>query len=501
MKKRNKKNNPKTKPLAASKPGRTPMKISSESLEQHQSHIMVRKQIKESYSPPITFGKPKEDIELAMDFCSNSIYDFIGSSSNSSLGLFGSAEFMGYASLSNLMQDGLLRIGPDIMAEEMTRKWVEFSFSGESEGDNKEKSTEIEEIESEFTRLDVRGIFRQAELFNEFFGGCLVYIDTGDSEDEDELKTPLALDDAKIKKGSLINLQVVEPVNVYPGTYNSDNPLKKDYFQPDTWFVLGKEVHKSRLLHFTANTPPLLLKPAYNFFGIPPVQMALDYVAKFTDSREAAARLLKKFSLTTLGTNMESILQGGTSSSLDLRAQLIAKYRDNESLILIDKETEEISQINTSLAGVIDITRQTLEFVASIWRIPNVKFFGISPGGMNATGESDFQNFYDHTNAEQERKFRKNVQTVLEIVQYNLGKKPDPNIVFKFVPLKEMSAKEIEENQKMKAERYEILETNGVISSLEIRTVIAKDPDSGFNDIEVDDVPEAPDNYEPGQDE
>lgn len=476
-----------------------PMKISSEATSMYQSNVLQRKQIQESYQPPLTLGKPKNGDALAMDSCPSTFYEFVSNSSLSSLGLFGSAEFIGYASLSNLMQDGLLRIGPDIMSEEMTRKWIEFSLAGESQEDKEKEKSIIEEIESEFTRLKVREIFRQAEFLNEFFGGCIVYIDTGDSDDENELKTPLALDKVKIEKGSLINLQVVEPVNVYPGIYNSDNPLKKDYFQPDTWFVLGKEVHKSRVLHFKANNPPLLLKPAYNFFGIPPVQMALDYVAKFTESREAAARLLTKFSLTNLSTNMEAILSGGTSSSLDLRAQLIAKYRDNESLILTDKETEELTQINTSMSDVVDLVRQTLEFVAAIWRIPVVKFLGISPGGMNATGESDFQNFYDHTNSEQERKFRENIQRLLEIVQFNLGREPDKNIVFKFVPLKEMSAKETEEIQKMKSERYEILQSNGDVSQTEVRAVIAKDPDSGFNNIDVDDVPEAPEEFDPSQ--
>lgn len=476
---------------------RKPMKISLAALDTYQSDVLTRQQILKSYGPPATLGRPKVTPELAMDACGGSnIYDYVGNTT-SAFGMFGSAEFIGYAALSNLMQDGLLRIGADTMADEMTRKWVDFDFAGEDKKKGKEVNPIIADIETEFTRLDVRGVFRQAEFYNEFFGGCLVFIDTGDNEDEEELKTPLALDKAKIKKGSLINLQPIEPVNVYPGRYNSSEPLKDDYFEPSTWFVLGKEVHKSRLLFFAANTPPILLKPAYNFFGIPPVQMILDYVANFTDSREAAARLLQKFSMTNLGTNLEAILQGGGCEQMDARAQLIAKYRDNNSLIMTDMETELLTQINTPLSGVIDIVRQALEFAIAIWRIPVVKFLGVSPGGMNATGESDFQNFYDHIMSVQEKRFRKNIQTVLEIVQLNLGKEPDPNISFKFVPLKEMSAKETAEIQKMDAETTDIYVTSGIVSQQEVRQKIADDPDSGFNAIDVDDVPEAPEDYEP----
>jgi phage-related protein (TIGR01555 family) len=503
--KKNRKRNRATKAEAIA-PGKTirkPMKISQEALSTHQDNIMTRRQIVESYRPAFTLGKPKEEQDkLAMDACagSNSIYDYIGNTT-SAFGMFGSAEFIGYAALSNLMQDGLLRIGADTMADEMTRKWIQFDFAGEDDQKGKDKNPILEDIESEFTRLKVRERFNTAEFYNEYFGGCLVYIDTGDGDDPKELLTPLALDKAKIKKGCVVNLQPVEPVNVYPGIYNSNNPLLEDYFEPSTWFVLGKEVHKTRLLFFAANTPPILLKPAYNFFGIPPVQMILDYVANFTDSREAAARLLQKFSLTYLKTNMSAILTGGSCEQMDLRAQLIAKFRDNNSLIMINggnaDEAEGIEQVNTPLSGVIDIVRQTLEFVAALWRIPVVKFLGISPGGMNATGESDFQNFYDHILSVQEKRFRHNIQIMLEIVQLNLGKEPDPNITFKFVPLKEMSAKETAEIQKLNSEKDVAYIDSGVISQEEVRQRIVDDPDSGYNSIDVDDVPEAPDDYSP----
>lgn len=509
MAKKHKKKTKVTKPkvIAPAPSGRKPMKISRAALDNYQSDVLTRQQIRDSYKPALTLGKPKAEQDvLAMDSCGiNGIYDYVGNAAGA-FGMFGSAEFIGYAALSNLMQDGLLRIGPDTIADEMTRKWIQFDFAGEDDKEGKEVNPIINDIETEFTRLKVQSVFREAEFFNNYFGGCLVYIDTGYSDDPEELKTPLVLDKAKVKKGSLVNLQVVEPVNIYPGVYNSNEPWKDDYFIPETWFILGREIHKSRLLYFAANKPPILLKPAYNFFGIPPVQMVLDYVANFTDTRDAAARLLKKFSLTYLKTNMSAILQDGKGSDqLDLRLGLIAKYRDNDSIVALNggavDEQESVEQINTPLSGVIDVVRQTLEFCAAIWRMPIVKFIGISPGGMNATGESDFQNWYDHLISLQEKRFRDNIQTVLELVQLNLGKEPDDNIKFKFVPLKEMSAKETAEIQKFNSEKDQVYLDSGVISQEEVRQRLVDDPDSGYNSIDVDDVPEAPEEFAPPKEE
>ncbi len=480
---------------------RRKMQINPEALQTTvKSNPQRIKEIKAAYAPPHTLGDNKgEKATLAMDsgFLPNqSLVDFVGNAV-SSFGLFGSAEFLGYASLANLMQDGILRLGADALADEMTRKWIEFAYVGEDDENKEDTEKKIKDIEAEFVRLEVRDRFRQCEFFNEFYGGCLLYMNTGETDDPEELSTPLVIDKAKITKGCLEELVVVEPVNVYPGIYNSNQPLKSDYFNPATWFVLGQEVHKSRLMKFEANEPPLLLKPAYNFFGIPPAQIVLDYVANFSGTRESAARLLQKFSLTYLKTNLESVLQGGGTEQLDLRAQLLARSRDNDSLVVVDNETEDVAQINTPLSGVVDIVRQTLEFVSAIWHIPVVKFLGISPGGFNSTGDSDFQSFYDHCGSLQEKRFRKNVQTVLDAVQLNLGYELDPNITFKFVPLKEMTAKEMAEIAELKSRVNTNYVNGGVLSQEEVRQVLANDPDSGFNSIDVSDVPESPDSYSP----
>lgn len=112
---------------------------------------------------------------------------------------------------------------------------------------------------------------------------------------------------------------------------------------------------------------------------------------------------------------MESELQQGLAwDKLDPRVSELVRYRTNDGVFLIDRETENVIKLETPLSSVMDIVRQALEFLAALNRTPAVKLLGISPSGFNATGESDIRNYYDHTTSQQEKVLRRAIQRALE---------------------------------------------------------------------------------------
>ena len=52
-------------------------------------------------------------------------------------------QFLGYGVLSALSQNGIIRAGVNLRADEMTRRWVEYNYTGESMSDD-EAAAEIE---------------------------------------------------------------------------------------------------------------------------------------------------------------------------------------------------------------------------------------------------------------------------------------------------------------------------------------------------------------------
>src|ERR1700692_4517781 len=91
--------------------------------------------------------------------------------------------FLGYAYLSALAQRPEYRVISETIASEMTREWIELKSTGEDDKTDKIKAL-VDAIEA----LGVREVVREAIEGDGFFGRGHIYLDTGDTDDRDELK-------------------------------------------------------------------------------------------------------------------------------------------------------------------------------------------------------------------------------------------------------------------------------------------------------------------------
>lgn len=440
------------------------------------------------YAPPRTLGATEADT-VAMDnhLQRCGYHGLIAHAINLGMGLEEIApQFLGYPYLAGLSQNGLIRAGVCTIAEEMTKKWIEIKRGEESAEDDDRVKT----LMSALNDFGIPKLFNEAAEKCDFDGGCLIFIDTG--EEDKALEEPLHADPALFSGKRIKRFTLVEAINLYPGLYNATDPLAPDYFTPTHWLVLGKRIHRSRLLYFAPNKVNLLLRPAYNFFGIPASQLCLDYVAHFTKTREAAQRLLTKFSLTVFKSDMSAILGGGGADNFDRRMAYLTQWRDNDMILAIDMEREDVVKLETPISGVTDIVRQSLEFVSMVFRMPVTKFLGISPAGMNATGESDMRNFYDHVESKQEKVLRRPLDKVLDLLQLHLFGEIDPEIKAVFCPLSDEDDSQKAMTQKTKMDTLAVAVQSAIVSEEEARQAIVDDPDSPLNFITPDEVPEAP---------
>lgn len=471
------------------------------------------------YGPAKTLGA-NEDVQIAVDNAldESGVYSLLAHSIN--MGSMPITQFMGYGALQQLAQNGLIRACIETVSDDMTRNWIELKREGEAEekdskntagqvfmeslglqprDDDQELQSEHEETEdtlisdlnAAMVKYGLQKIFHEAATLVGYEGGALIFIDTG--AQGDELKLPLNFTEySQELRGNTLRFICIDPVNVFPGLYNATSPLRDDYFRPNTWWILGQEVHASRLIRLVANECPVLLKPAYNFFGIPQAQILWDYVLHFQECRVASQRLLSKFSLTVFKTQMSDVLtQAAGTEMIDRRINYLVQNRSNDGVLVMDKESEDVVKLETPISGVTDIVRQALEILAAMNRTPAVKLLGISPSGFNATGESDIRNYYDHIRAQQEKVFRDAITTCLKAIQLHEKSRIDPSVTFDFAALGEVDNAAIATTQKTKTDTMVALLQNNVISPEEARRALADDPDSGFNNIDVDDMPES----------
>lgn len=460
-----------------------PMKISESALaelgEAPRSPVFV--------APPIAPGVlPEGKKAMALDAQVGSVYGWAnGANTTFSEGI----QYMGFQYLAELSQRAEYRRPSEILAKNMTRKWLKIHATGEGE----DKAAKIKAIEEEFKRLDVQNVIRKAVEMDGIFGRAQIYVDLGVTLDQrDEINKPIAMTSTKVPKDSLKRLTLIEPLWTYPNNYNSTDPLSPTFYHPTSWFVMGTDVHASRLLTVIGRPLPDILKPAYAFGGLSLSQMAKPYVDNWLRTRQAVADLLVSFTTFVLKTDMGVVLNEGAATQLKRRTMLFNKVRDNRGLFVLDKDREEFENVSAPLGGLDALQAQTQEHMSAVCGIPLSILLGITPQGLNASNEGEIRTFYDWIEAEQESKLTPHVQYILNLVQLSKLGAIDPGIGFSWNPLWTMSDKERGEINKQEAETDAIYFDMGTLDSEEIRTRLANKEDSPYAGLDLSKVIEQP---------
>jgi phage-related protein (TIGR01555 family) len=433
---------------------------------------------------------------MAMDEDIGGLYGWAGGYGGTG-GLFGEGlSFVGYAYLAELTQRPEYRRGSEIIAKEMTRKWIRLTAAGDDD-----KTDKLAALDAAMKRLRVQDAFRRAAEHDGFFGKGQIYLDTGATQDPAELKTPLILDRAKIKPGGLKRLVVVEPLWTYPTAYNAIDPLGADYYKPQAWYAMGKEVHASRWLTFVGRELPDLLKPAYMFGGLSLTQMGKPYVDNWLRTRQSVSDLIHSFSVSGLKTNLGGALTGGGLASggglgvMD-RVALFNNMRDNSGSLVLDKDSEDWFNISTPLGTLDHLQAQAQEHQSAVWGIPLIVFFGITPSGLNASSDGEIAVWNAWIEAQQEHLFTANLTRLLQIIQLSEFGEIDPDIGFVWEKLGKIDATAAAAIRKSDADVAVAYIGAGVLAPEEERTRLAAAEDSLYPGLDVSDLPEMPE--EPG---
>lgn len=488
--------------MAAKQPAVQTPAEAAESLKVTLEHVLAMRAKPETKKQPLKpehfkpYEPPKGVLptgttgkKLAMD---------AGFNENDALGMLGNVNaafdegyaFPGFTILANWAQIPEFRRPAEVYAREMTRKWIKIKATGEEK-----KVDQIKALEAEFRRLNVQAVFREAIEKDGLFGRAQIFLDMGaesDQLDPSELRSELTESSAKIGIGSLKRLTVVEPIWSYPNRYNADNPLDPTFYKPTSWFVMGKEIHCSRLMTIVSRKVPDILKPAYAFAGLSLSQMIKPYADNWLRTRQSVSDLIHAFTVWTLKTDMTQLLSKGGAENFFYRMQLFNLGRDNHGINAINKDGEEFDNVSAPIAGLDKLQAQSQEQMCSPSGLPLVYLTGITPSGLNATSEGEIEVFQDTLSANQEI-YTPFISKVLNIAQLSLFGEIDPDIGFEWVPMRTMSEEQRANIRKVEAETDATMIGAGVISQDESRTRLANEEDSPYHGLDLNmPLPEVP---------
>lgn len=431
---------------------------------------------------------------LAMDGALNEVANW-GSQSYGQQQIMGGDSFPGYPALSIMATIAEYRRAVETVARHMTRRWIKFMSVGD--GDKAEK---IQKIEAEMKRLGVKPAFQKIAEHDGYFGRSHLFLDFGDWDDREELATDAGTGDDDISKSKcsperpLKRIKPVEAVWTYPLAYNASDPLAHDWYKPQTWSVMGKGIHVSRLLTFIGREVPDMLKPTYSFGGLSLSQMAKPSVDNWLETRQSVNDIISAFSVMVLKIDLTDVLQGGGQKLFE-RIELFNAQRDNRGLLTIGTE-EDFKNIAAPLSGLDALQAQAQEHMASIWGIPIEILNGIQPMGLNASSEGQIRVFYDWINSCQEHLYRPHLTTVINFIQLSLWGEVDPDITYDFEDLEASNDKEKADIELIKAQTHQYYNDMGAVDAGEVRQTIADDPDSPYHGLSGD-LPQRPGEEDP----
>ena len=378
------------------------------------------------------------------------------------------------------------------LATELTRKWIKFNSTDTEDESTKTKITEIEQA---FTALGIQGIIRKAAEHDAFYGTGQILINIKGAD----LKTPLIIDPRTVKKDSLIGFKNVDPIWTTPLMYNSLTPSSPNFYRPDSWWVMGEHWDASRIIVTVTREVPDIFKPAFNFSGMSLSQLAEPYVNNWLRTRQSVSDLINNFSVLVLKTAMDQVLTGGDDgSNLFARIKLFSATRSNKGVMVLDKDREELEQIAVPLGGLHELQSQALEQLCVVSREPATVLTGITPSGFGNVAEGEVRIWYDYIHAQQEAHWRSPIDKMFKIIQMSMYGEIDPEITFEFVPLYEMTEEQestIRVNDSIRAGN---LIDRGVIDAQEERERLARDPESGYQGIDISKEIAPPDEAEEG---
>ena len=136
--------------------------------------------------------------------------------------------------------------------------------------------------------------------------------------------------------------------------------------------------------------------------------------------------------------------------------------------LLLDKE-EEWQRVTANFTTLPDILQMYLVIVSGAADIPATRMLGQSPAGLNATGDADLRNYYDHVNSEQVAQLSP-AMAVLDdvIIRSALGDR-NPSMFYLWNPLWQLSEAEKATVAKSKADTLQIDVNTGLIDQEALR--------------------------------
>ncbi|WP_130887461.1 phage portal protein [Pseudomonas sp. Sample_21] len=319
---------------------------------------------------------------------------------------------------------------------------------------------QIELIEAEEDRLNVKGKILEALLKARLFGGAAVFIGTGERDTASELKPD------RVEKGGIKYLTVMTRRQL-SATEIEQDPQSPRFGKPKAYRLPGStvEIHPSRLVIFVGVPHPdseLAVGTGFGW-GDSVLLSAMPAVRHYDETVANVVSLVYEAKIDVINIpNLMSSMQDKNYERLLLeRLRLAATAKGiNGTLILDGQETH--SSKSASFGNLPEVIAKTEQGVAGAFDIPGTRMFGQSSTGLGANGEENTRNYYDNVASRQKLEIKPAMSVLDEgLIRSALGSRPK-EVHYTWAPLWQATAKERADIGKTTADTIKALKDSGL---------------------------------------
>jgi len=359
------------------------------------------------------------------------------------------------------LKGGIGKVIVSAFPEDAVRNW----FTIENDTDN----TLLDMMK----KLKTKKAIELAMCWSRLMGGGAIFMGIQDGL---PLSEPVNI--SKIKEVNY--LLVFDKWSTTINTLNYNNNIEnKNYGELETITLFGKNgqilnnVHISRLMVFKGEPVPRMKENENNweFWGASFLESMMNELGWTYSTFLAVADVLQELIIGKYKIRgLKEAISEGREKDIQKRMSLIDISKSTIKSVLLDADNEDYTRDSMSLAGIPDTLYVFMMLICGVSQYPFTRLWGRSPAGLNATGESDFRNYYDKVKASQVTDIEPEIENKLLVyLNASIGNKiKNPKI--KWSALQEATPKE---NLEMKEKQANIDKIYGldmpILLSEEIR--------------------------------
>lgn len=339
------------------------------------------------------------------------------------------------------------------------------------------------QIQDEWRRIGLIERVRQCRRYRRAFGGGALLLGLDDGVEDWRFEVV----DERVR--GLMFVRAIDCEQLTPLYYYGD-PKKAKFGEVAIWrytprvsgspvpgeeIVTGQvlDVHESRLVRFDGirTSEEMTWYSQRAGWGDSYVTRTWGAIRDCAAAIDATGMLVQDFGQAVYKIKgLAQILAQDKSDTFKSRMQAINLAKSTLGMLFID-ENEDYQRTATPVTGLAELLRIHMERVAASAEMPVTLYWGVSPGGLNATGDSDIRGYYDRIESGQINDLCPALERVTGYAARGLGITIPKGKRITVTPcsLWQETEKESAEARKLQSDIDHTYITDGVVSPDEVR--------------------------------